>query len=302
MSDHHTDDTPQTSPSEGTNKKGYPGLVLVPPSDRTILRRRLIRGALLVTAVIWAVSTFTTRPPAPDNAENCPSESGQPRTDSSSEKCIPPPSTTQSDTPSHDFSLTQVSQAESLASSPTPAPLADSLRPEPDQPPAQPITEPGSSPTLSDSAQQHAAQPVGNTGSERSTVSRTPEKSASSLDIDIQLAAQGDAFAQYRLGRYYARQDGRHAPEAVSWYRKASPGLHRLAEAGNAQAMYVLGVMYAYGRGVSRDPEHARRWLTQAVDHKITAAQPVLANLPIPARTHSHLHAAEQAKIRKQQN
>jgi TPR repeat protein len=248
------------------------------------------------------VSTFTARPPASDNTENCPSESGQPSTEGSSEKCVAPPSTTQPETHSSEFSLTQVSQAEDLADPPNLAHLEDSSKPEPDQSPAQPIAGPRSSLKLSDSAEHHIEQPVGHPGNEKSTASRTPEKSVSSLDVDTQLAAQGDAFAQYRLGRYYARLDGRHAPEAVSWYKKASPGLHRLAETGNAQAMYVLGVMYAYGRGVSRDPEQARRWLTQAVEHKITAAQPVLANLPVPARTSSHLHAAEPIKVRKQQN
>jgi TPR repeat protein len=43
--------------------------------------------------------------------------------------------------------------------------------------------------------------------------------------------------------------------------------------------MYVLGVMYAFGRGVKRDTEEARRWLNQAIDHRITAARPVLASV-----------------------
>jgi TPR repeat protein len=93
------------------------------------------------------------------------------------------------------------------------------------------------------------------------------------------LAEQGDAFAQYRLGKYYAKQKGRQAPESISWYQKASPGLRRLAEAGNGQAMYVLGVMYAYGRGVTRNTEEARHWLSQAVRHNVTAARPVLDGL-----------------------
>ena len=39
-------------------KKGYPGLVLVPPSDRTILRRRLLRWTLFIIALIWCASTL----------------------------------------------------------------------------------------------------------------------------------------------------------------------------------------------------------------------------------------------------
>ena len=96
---------------------------------------------------------------------------------------------------------------------------------------------------------------------------------------DAHLAEQGDAFAQYRLGKFYAKHSGPKAPESVSWYMKASRGLRRLAEKGNGEAMYVLGVMYAFGRGVKMDTEEARRWLTRAVEHKVAAARPVLARL-----------------------
>jgi TPR repeat protein len=65
----------------------------------------------------------------------------------------------------------------------------------------------------------------------------------------------------------------------VNWYRRAADGLRRLAEAGNGQAMYVLGVMNAFGRGVAKDREQARRWLTQAVNYQVAAARPVLARL-----------------------
>jgi TPR repeat protein len=96
---------------------------------------------------------------------------------------------------------------------------------------------------------------------------------------DERLAQRGDAFAQYRLGRFYAQLGGPKAPESVSWYVKAADGLQRLAEAGNGQAMYVLGVMYAYGRGVARDEEQARLWLLQAVDQQVPDAHMVLARL-----------------------
>jgi TPR repeat protein len=139
-------------------------------------------------------------------------------------------------------------------------------------------------------------------GNEKSTSRLSTSKPAQDLDIDARLAEQGDAFAQYRLGRYYAQRDGRQTPESISWYKKASPGLHRLAETGNGQAMYVLGVMYAYGRGVTRSTDEARRWLTRAVEHKITAAQPVLAKLAVHPHTNQNPKAAEQAKHLKLQN
>jgi TPR repeat protein len=112
-----------------------------------------------------------------------------------------------------------------------------------------------------------------------STTSRTTDTPASSPDLDTRLAKQGDAFAQYRLGRFFAQRDGPHARESVSWYMKASDGLRRLAEAGNGEAMYVLGVMNAFGRGVAKDQEQAQRWLTQAVERQVAAARPVLERL-----------------------
>jgi TPR repeat protein len=143
---------------------------------------------------------------------------------------------------------------------------------------------------------------VAPSGNEKSASNPPTAKPVQHPDVDIRLAEQGDAFAQYRLGRYYAQRDGRQAPESVSWYRKASSGLHRLAETGNGQAMYVLGVMYAYGRGVTRDTEQARRWLTHAIEQNVTEAQPVLANLSVKPHTDSNLKAGEQAKHLKQQN
>ncbi|HXT66947.1 MAG TPA: hypothetical protein VN657_09160, partial [Nitrospiraceae bacterium] len=68
-------------------------------------------------------------------------------------------------------------------------------------------------------------------------------------------------------------------PESVTWYVKASDGLRRLAEEGDGEAMYVLGVMYAFGRGVAKDREQARLWLEQAVDQQVPEAHMVLARL-----------------------
>jgi hypothetical protein len=136
----------------------------------------------------------------------------------------------------------------------------------------------------------------------QSTSSSSTSRPVQESDIDARLAEQGDPFAQYRLGRYYAQRDGRQTPESVSWYKKASPGLHRLAEAGNGQAMYVLGVMYAYGRGVTRSTDEARRWLTMAVEHKITAAQPVLAILDRSRTLNANSQMNEQRKSTKREN
>jgi len=295
------DDGGKTPPSgPNTVNKGYPGLVLVPPSDRTILRRRIVRGALVLAAGLWTVSTFMDRPPATDNNTPCQPEGGQPSTANSPEECGTTSSAAAVDTPPSEASLTQVSQA---AASVEASPLPAVPQPDPEQPQTKALVEPGA-PASAQSTVLPTESQARKADHEKSAARRLPEKPVVHPDSDTQLAEQGDPFAQYRLGRRVAQQEGRQAPESVSWYKKAFPGLHRLAEAGNGQAMYVLGVMYAYGRGVEKDISQARRWLTRAVDQKITAAQPVLASLPQPARPSPTLqiHAAESAKPRKQQN
>ena len=259
-------------------KKGYPGLVLVPPSDRTILRRRLLRWALFIIALIWCASTLPVWPPASDNRANCQSGVGQKGSDNSTENCGQLQPVTEPPPNQNEFSLTQVSQAEGLGESqnllPSPTPNPNRLALQNNNKLGMDLNPKPSGPT--DRPSDDNRVPPGN---EKSASGPPASKPPQNPDVDIRLAEQGDAFAQYRLGRYYAQRDGRQTPEAVGWYKKASPGLHRLAETGNGQAMYVLGVMYAYGRGVARDTELARRWLTQAVEQKITAAQPVLASL-----------------------
>ncbi len=289
---------PPSNPS--VVSKAYPGLVLVPPSERTILRRRIVRGALVLVAVTWTVWTFTTQPPTSDNHTPCQSEAVQAGTEHSTDECGTAASTTDADARPSDFSLTQSS---SVATSVEASPLPTIAQPDPDQPQTPPMVE-HPAPAHTAPTELRTEPQVRHSDHEKSAVARLQEKPVVNQESDIHLAEQGDPFAQYRLGRHFAQQEGRQAPESVSWYKKAFVGLHRLAEAGNGQAMYVLGVMYAYGRGVERDLSQARRWLTQAVEHKITAAQPVLANLPLSARPSPNLqiHAAESAKRRKQQN
>lgn len=335
-------------------KKDYPGLVLVPPSDRTILRRRLLRSALFILVLIWCASTLNLWPFASDDNAHCQPGVEEDGSTNSAEECGHPQSVTEPLPNQNKFSLTPVSQAEGLGEPKNSPPVATpgddehiiqkdqiqdstSQSSEPanrttDSSGVPPTTEnitsrmPTSKPALSQEsnirladrlATQHnpgqnvkpksselVSHPVDHTkaaGSHNKSGSNSSTSSpVQDVNIDTRLAEQGDAFAQYRLGRYYAQRDGRQAPESVSWYKKASSGLHRLAEAGNGQAMYVLGVMYAYGRGVSRNTEHARRWLTQAVEQKVTAAQPVLAKLA--GASHPNPKATEQAKGLKLQN
>ncbi|MGQ0556885.1 MAG: tetratricopeptide repeat protein [Nitrospiraceae bacterium] len=331
-------------------KKGYPGLVLVPPSDRTILRRRLLFCALFIIALVWGASTLGVWPLVSDNRANCQPGVGQEGSNSPAEKCGQPQSATEPLPNQNEFSLTPLSQAEGLAESNNPPPSrpldpdqhtphskhSQDLTPQSSEPADRPadhsvvsptsekITShmPASKPAHDQDRDVHVADRVtpqhhhsqnstpksselinhpidlniASSANTQSTVSSSTSRPVQGSDIDARLAEQGDVFAQYRLGRYYAQQDGRQAPESVSWYKKASPGLHRLAQTGNGQAMYVLGVMYAYGRGVPRSTDEARRWLTMAVEHKITAAQPVLASLEVHHTTHSKPQVSAQGK------
>ena len=72
-------------------------------------------------------------------------------------------------------------------------------------------------------------------------------------------AEQGDAAAQYNLGRMYTTGEGvpQDFAEAIAWYRQA-------AEQGHAPAQHNLGWMYATGKGVAQDNVEAHTWLNLA--------------------------------------
>lgn len=258
-------------------KKDYPGLVIVPPSDRTILRRRLLRWSLFLIPALWIAWSVIGSPPASQDDSACQDATSKDTPGIIIEECGQShPETATIESREENFSPTPLSQPEHQAepqqSIPSPPPENHPLSPEPtsdeDQTPKPSTTE------------SHPADRTETDSNNEKTPARAPaKKSPSKPNPDAQLAEQGDAFAQYRLGKYYAKQKGRQAPESINWYKKASTGLRRLAEGGNGQAMYVLGVMYAYGRGVTRNTEEARHWLSQAVRHNVTAARPVLDSL-----------------------
>jgi hypothetical protein len=68
-------------------------------------------------------------------------------------------------------------------------------------------------------------------------------------------ADQGDASAQYRVGRMYEGGIGvtQDSAEAVRWYRKA-------AEQGMATAQFELAISYNFGTGVPKDDAQAVKW------------------------------------------
>ena len=94
------------------------------------------------------------------------------------------------------------------------------------------------------------------------------------LNALTQLAEQGNADAQYRLGTMY--KEGKGMPQdyvrACQWYAKAAAQGHdaglnaltQLAERGHADAQYRLGTMYKEGRGVPQDDGRACQWYAKA--------------------------------------
>ena len=89
-----------------------------------------------------------------------------------------------------------------------------------------------------------------------------------------ELAEQGLAKAQFKLGRYY--EIGERIPKdikkAIVWYTKA-------AEQGNDKAQYNLGLLYRDGNGTSQNYEEAAKWLTMAANQGLAHAQYFLGGL-----------------------
>ena len=256
--------------------KGYPGLVVVPPSDRWIVMRQLAHWTFIVIAVVWSVSPSKVWVPSSDKNGDCQSSIRQGASASFLKGCGQPGQSFTEETQFRlgEFAAAEASQDGSLAGSHNHMPTSYTA-----QLVTQHYGDQKSLTNLYGPAGRSSNRAISTSPGKGLKTSSVTKKAASSPSPDERLAQQGDAFAQYRLGRFYAQLSGPKAPESVSWYIKASDGLQRLAEAGNGQAMYVLGVMYAHGRGVARDEEQARLWLTQAVDQQIPAAHLVLARL-----------------------
>lgn len=81
-------------------------------------------------------------------------------------------------------------------------------------------------------------------------------------------AEAGHAPAQAALGEILDRAE--EDAEAVTWYRKA-------AEQGNAAGQFGLGMAYAAGEGVARDPVQAEAWVRKAALQDYVNAVDVLA-------------------------
>ena len=84
----------------------------------------------------------------------------------------------------------------------------------------------------------------------------------------LQEALQGNASAQYMLGKLYQRGEGvlKDDSTAVKWYRKA-------ADQGYHEAQYILGNLYQRGEGVFKADSTAAMWYRKAADQGNREAQ-----------------------------
>ncbi|MCL2644011.1 MAG: hypothetical protein FWD51_00955 [Betaproteobacteria bacterium] len=103
------------------------------------------------------------------------------------------------------------------------------------------------------------------------TRSVPPKTQAQRIETVKRAAEEGDARAQFDLGRLYVEGKGvpRNDAEAVKWFRKA-------AEQGNALAQSNLGWMYIKGFGVARNNVEAAKWYRKAAEQGVPDAQNML--------------------------
>jgi TPR repeat protein len=83
---------------------------------------------------------------------------------------------------------------------------------------------------------------------------------AGSLEQIRKLAEEGNAEAQYKLGRM--NEEG--LVGATEDYREAAKWFLKAAEKGHAQAQYKMGIMYTLGKGVYKDRVEAAKWFGKA--------------------------------------
>jgi uncharacterized protein len=88
-----------------------------------------------------------------------------------------------------------------------------------------------------------------------------------------QLADEGGATAQYRIGLMYNNGEGvlQSYAEAAHWFRLA-------ADQGDPKAQFLLGFLYAAGNGVALNDTEAARWFRRAADQGEPRAQFLLGS------------------------
>ncbi len=104
----------------------------------------------------------------------------------------------------------------------------------------------------------------------REPVARVKPDEKRAVALLTEAAAQGNARAQFNLGRYYYRKGGEKYPEAFKNYKLA-------AEQGHAGAQQKLGQLYAYGYGTPQDYTQSIAWYEKAAAQGDMEAEYALA-------------------------
>ncbi len=202
---------------------GYPGLVQVPPSDQWIFRRRLMRWSFLLIAVIWGASAVTAWRATSDHNTDCQVSTDPALSSTIQEECGSPsqsvtavPASPPQSPPSVTDVLPSVRSLEPQISKSIPAPIAKRSATPSSTPHVSKATpsnfsanlsanSPATPPSPANSPIVPTMPPPAPPQEYASAAKHTAESPSPSSNPDIRLAKQGDAFAQYRLGRFYAR-------------------------------------------------------------------------------------------------
>jgi TPR repeat protein len=125
---------------------------------------------------------------------------------------------------------------------------------------------------LGQDGSQHAAgakdAPVATEALEQATTALDKGDYATVLPPLRELADQGNARAQFKLGKLYDDGQGvaQSDAEALKWYRLS-------AEQGDADAEYNLAVMLDRGQGVPTNGAEALKWYMEAAEQGYAPVQ-----------------------------
>ena len=117
-----------------------------------------------------------------------------------------------------------------------------------------------------DTQQQYTQPPPSSTNSAKDILQHAHDlhdqgRYGQALSLYQQLAEQGDAKAQFKLGVMYelGQSVTQDYSQAFSWYLKA-------AEQGNSNAQYSCAIKYQSGQGVTQDQTKAAYWYRKAAE------------------------------------
>jgi TPR repeat protein len=92
-------------------------------------------------------------------------------------------------------------------------------------------------------------------------------------------AEQGSAELQIKIGYAYYNYDHKGIIYTSQDYKKAAEWFRRAAEQGAAEAQYVLGTMFAEGKGGRQDDAEAANWFRKAAEQGYAKAQHSLGEM-----------------------